>query len=149
MIVGAADYSPSDHHAFSYSAGVMTDLGALGGAKSSALAINDEGFIVGDAQTASGWFHAFIDGGGVMTDLGTVGPATSNSYAYAINNLNSIVGNSGSVGGVGGVAFLYANGKMTDLNTLVSLPGVTLTMPSESTTLARSSPTARTTGRTC
>jgi probable HAF family extracellular repeat protein len=47
-----------------------------------------------------------------MADLGTLGG--SSRYATAVNDSGQVVG------GTGGHAFLYDNGKMVDLNTLIS-----------------------------
>src|SRR5437762_2037003 len=52
-----------DVHAFLYSAGVMTDLGAIGGT----LAINASGQIVGEAADSSGLeLHAFLYSNGAL-----------------------------------------------------------------------------------
>jgi probable HAF family extracellular repeat protein len=91
------------------------DLGTLGGAKSSAVAINDLGEIVGVADNASTQSHAFLYKDGAMQDIGTLGGTTSN--ANGINNKSEIVGRStlanGAIRG-----FLYKNGTMYDLGTL-------------------------------
>ena len=104
----------------------MTDLGTLGGTNSLAYGINTSGQVVGNSYTsdnAAG--HAFITGanGVGMTDLGTLGGATS--YAYGINASGQVVGYSYTLGGAAH-AFLYDNGTMTDLNSLVSLTGGTV-----------------------
>lgn len=136
-----SSYAP---HAFLYSAGSMTDLGTLGGVTSIANAINDSGQIVGGSNILGDTsLYAFLYSGGSMTNLGIVGEA------YDINNSGQIVGgtiggafvysagittilgsggfsafginDSGQiVGGVwGGGAFLYSDGVMTDLNSLI------------------------------
>jgi probable HAF family extracellular repeat protein len=128
VIVGNAEYviASSNHHAFSYSTGAMTDLGTLGGALSNALAINASGHIAGNSQTTGGAIHAFSYFGGTMTDLGTIGAFAGNSSADGINSSGVIVGNSATASSASD-AFVYSNGVMTDLNSLVNLPGVTLT----------------------
>jgi len=94
----------------------ITDLGTLGGAESYAYAINNRGQVVGYAYTAGNEEeHAFFYSGGVMTDLGTLGGDYNFSYAYGIND-------SGQVVGTAGFAFIYSDGAMKNLNTLVD-PG--------------------------
>jgi probable HAF family extracellular repeat protein len=87
-IVGEAQNGP--FHAFSYSNGVLTDLGPLGGNVSTAYGVNDSGTIVGTAYTASSGEYAFSYSGGVMTSLGSLGG--TESQANAINGSGTIVG---------------------------------------------------------
>ena len=92
-IVGQSTVSttPQTWHAFSWSAGHMTDLGALSpGGTSSANAINNPGQIVGDSFGTDGIDRAFTMVNGVMTDLD---PATYyyDSTAVAINDSGQIV----------------------------------------------------------
>jgi probable HAF family extracellular repeat protein len=78
-------------HAFSWSAGHMTDLGVLSpGGQSTARAINNLGQIVGDSFGTDTIDRAFQMVNGVMTDLD---PANHNydSSAVAINNSGQIV----------------------------------------------------------
>lgn len=77
-------------HGFVNAAGVITDLGTLGGANSFAAAINNGGSIVGRSDDAGGNTRAFLYVNGVMTDLGTLGGP--NSRADGINNRGDIVG---------------------------------------------------------
>jgi probable HAF family extracellular repeat protein len=117
-------------HAFLDRDGVVTDLGTLGGFSSQANDVNDAGQIVGNAETApppgadafrTGPTHAFLYEGGAMKDLGTLGGTVSRGLA--INNGGTVVGESYLRGNSAQVAFVYAHGKMTDLNTQVRLPG--------------------------
>ncbi|MBL8377776.1 MAG: DUF3466 family protein [Burkholderiales bacterium] len=107
-----------------YSGGSILDLGTLGGAVSFAIAINDAGQVVGRAQTGTGQTHAFLYSGGSMTDLGTLGG--SFSHAWDINAVGQVVGSAAKPSLVPGAmppevshAFLYENGTMIDLNTLL------------------------------
>jgi probable HAF family extracellular repeat protein len=64
-----------------------------------------------------------------MSDLGTLGGV--NSYGYAVNSSDQVVGKSQTSNGSEYHAFLYSNGQMVDLNTLIASDpnsvGVTLT----------------------
>jgi len=76
--------------------GDMSELGTLGGDKSSANAINDQGQVVGYSQIyhpEDYVTHAFIWENGNMTDLGVL-PGEVNSAAYDINENGQIVGSS-------------------------------------------------------
>jgi probable HAF family extracellular repeat protein len=95
--------------------GPPVDLGTLGGAKSVAAGINEDGHIVGVAQTANGESHAFLYSNGIMNDLGTLGGTISN--ANSINNNGEIVGRSTLANGAIR-AFYYKDGVMQDLGTL-------------------------------
>lgn len=71
------------------------DLGTLGGASSSANAINDTGQIVGWSYTSNGVDHAFLWSSGNMVDLNSlIDPASGWTLegAGAITNLGWIVG---------------------------------------------------------
>jgi probable HAF family extracellular repeat protein len=73
-------------------AATIVDLGTLGGAFSSAQAINASGEVVGYAYTEDNhYFHAFRYADGTMTDLGTL-PGANYSNAYGINDSREIVG---------------------------------------------------------
>jgi probable HAF family extracellular repeat protein len=122
-------------HAFLYD-GTKHDLGTLGGNSSAGFGINAGGQVVGSSLLAGNTVaHAFRYSGGIMTDLGALGGNNVDSFALAINASGQIVGSTSSVpedgtaagGGPAGYciagiscrAFLYSNGTMQDLNTLV------------------------------
>ena len=127
-----ASYTSGDGQAdaFIYSAGLMTDLGSLGGG-SVASGINNSGQVVGWSYTSGGQAHAFLYSAGTMTDLGTLGGTSS--YASAINNSGQAVGVSDTSGGQPH-AFLYSGGTMTDLG---GLSGGIPARPLASTTPAK------------
>ncbi len=133
-IVGFSGISPQ--HPFLYSCGLMYDLGTLGGSIAGALAINNRGEIAGFSTTTSNAeMHAFLYRQGRMIDLGGlqgVQQGTNQvanfhpkmiSYGSAINNWGQIVGNASTTNGANH-AFLYSDGTMTDLNSLVKLAHV-------------------------
>jgi probable HAF family extracellular repeat protein len=99
-----ASAAPTASHPRSYS---ITDLGTLGGASSSASAINDRGQIVGSSDvTGSADEHAFLYSRGRMRDLF---PGSTQSSATDINNRSEVVGSSEFR------AFLYRRGQVTEI----------------------------------
>jgi probable HAF family extracellular repeat protein len=103
-------------HAFLWEDGVMTDLGALPGRPDSrAHAINSSGQVVGfsssfDPDTTDELYESFLYLNGVMIDLGVPGEG---NIAYDINDSGQVVGWSL------GRAYIYEDGVVTDLNTLI------------------------------
>jgi len=95
-----------------------------GGTFLSANALNDAGEIVGVAAFPGRVFDASLWRDGVVTDLGTVG-ADGCSEAHALNSEGQIVGKSESCDFSTARAFLWENGSMIDLNTVVP-PGTLL-----------------------
>lgn len=125
LIAGSSTYGnaadgTSGIHAVEWQGGNITDLGGLQGANySAAYSINTNGDVVGGSRSdpSSGSpTHAFLYHQGVMTDLGTLA-GDSGSSADSINDTGQIVGVSQS--DTSKRAFLYANGHMYDLNSLI------------------------------
>jgi probable HAF family extracellular repeat protein len=120
--------STPDEHAFLYQNGVMRDVGTLGGNNSNARDINDAGQITGYSSITLRFeeygydrdTHAFLYERGTMKDLGTLGG--TESMGFAINNAGVVVGESLLPENLARAAFVYARGRMTDLNTEVRLP---------------------------
>jgi probable HAF family extracellular repeat protein len=110
-------------HAVLWQDGGMTDLGVLPGDEdSSATAINELGQIVGssgrtDPDTYETMYRPFIYENGVMTAV----PVNSGeSYAADINDHRVVVGTMRAGGGPSKYhAFIYADGVVTNLNTLI------------------------------
>jgi probable HAF family extracellular repeat protein len=117
VVVGDASVG-SGFSGFVWTAGTgMLPLGGLGGGNSHATGINNSGAVVGTATLASGYEHAFLSVGAMMTDLGTLGGGSS--FAYSINDSGTVVGYSWLTGGPDPHAFVYSNGIMLDLNSLL------------------------------
>ena len=114
-------------HAVLWQNGTPTNLGNLGGsAWHTPMAINDRGQIVGfsdlagDEGGSSPNFHAFLwVQPGPMRDLGTL-PGDAISEGLGINSQGQIVGVSFAAGFGNPRAFIYRDGRMTDLNTLTA-----------------------------
>ena len=106
-------------HPFSWLRGVLTDLGTLGGAVGEANAVNDRGDVVGWAQSPTAVL-AFLWKDGVMTSLGTVN-GDACSVSDGINSQEQVVGESSPscFGEPAEEAFLWENGSMVDLNTVI------------------------------
>ena len=111
-------------HAFLWEHGALRDLGGtLGGDFTGAFVMNAEGEAVGYADLSGNTvFHATLwKHVGDMTDLGTVG-SDQCSYATGINASGQVVG--GSIPDCSNIgpnnrAFLWEDGSIVDLNTLI------------------------------
>jgi probable HAF family extracellular repeat protein len=97
QIVGYSTASDGLSHAFLYSAGAMQDLGTLGSASATAIAINDHALIIG---TLTGPYGAalgsFVVANGTMSDLSGLivqgGDGWSQLTVTGLNNGGTIVG---------------------------------------------------------
>jgi probable HAF family extracellular repeat protein len=107
--------------------GNYTDLGTLGtGQLALSLRINSSNEVVGYSTFSAsdnGTIHHFAYVNGAMKDLGVL-PGGSYGMAYAVNDAGIIVGYTST--GSGNHAFVYEDGTMTDLNSLVAGSGWTL-----------------------
>ncbi|NHZ42176.1 PEP-CTERM sorting domain-containing protein [Massilia aquatica] len=116
-VTGGSLTAGGEEHAFLYSRGVMTDLGTIGGGDvTRGTAINDLGQIAGDFRApASGW-GAFVRLDGQLRDIGNLGGSAI--WASGINNAGRVVGSSLGTQEFHPpqTAFIYENGVMTALN---------------------------------
>jgi probable HAF family extracellular repeat protein len=95
--------------------GEATDIGTFAqGTFCVPKGINASGQVVGAADVSAGVEHAFVWADGSFTDLGTL-PAGSTSIAYAVNDAGHVVGSSFDPSRQADVAFLWSNGRMTEL----------------------------------
>lgn len=111
-------------HAFLYSGDEMQDLWIFDGQTQKAFDVNNAGQIVGTAQYPSLVpTRAFLWQNGAETDLGTLAGDVfnRNSGTAAINQVGHVTGWSDTDGN-GQHPFLYIDGNMIDLGTLVDRP---------------------------
>ena len=90
----------------------VKELGTLGGGSSFAVAVNDDGVVVGNSQNAGAVWRPFIYKNDEISDLG--GLSASKGYVSDINNMEQAVGYSMTVNGEQHPV-LYADGSVTDL----------------------------------
>jgi probable HAF family extracellular repeat protein len=125
QVVGSSNLTgDQDSRAFLWDHGVLQDLGGVGAFFTVAFALNEAGQAVGAGNFSPGYFHAVLwTKIGQITDLGTVdGDACSG--ATAINARGQVVGDSISLDSCltnqeSTHAFLWENGSIVDLNTLI------------------------------
>ena|GEM_PF-1349359 len=120
VVVGQSAAADGNNHAVAWSGGVMTDLGTVGGTSASATAVNSQNQVIGAYTAADGSSHGFFYAGGSISDLGNLGGA--NTTPLSMNNLGQVVGTADNVNTATSwipSAFLWTNGVMVDLNTLL------------------------------
>src|SRR6266850_782158 len=121
VVVGEAATTNGETHGFVLTGPLLQDVGTFGGTFSSAFKVNDAGQVIGAATTANDIeTHAFLYTGGALLDLGTFGGV--HTYPSDINNRGQVVGSSEGTDG-NSRAFLWQNGVLTDLNSLVPASG--------------------------
>jgi probable HAF family extracellular repeat protein len=134
VVGGATIPGDTESHAFLWERGVMKDLGALGGTHSYAGWLNDSGRVVGSATNSGDQaLLAFSWKDGAITNLGTLN-GDACSAADAINSKDQVVGGSGfydasffpACTDAVEHAVLWEDGKILDLNSVVSAPDLTL-----------------------
>ncbi|PPK68450.1 hypothetical protein V5P93_004443 [Actinokineospora auranticolor] len=118
LVVGSAT-TATTFPAVAWVNGQIKVLGTLpGGTFAEAKAVNSAGVAVGVSTTTGGnefgVGHAVMFAGGTVTDLHFPGTDTNSGSANGINDAGTVVG---SVSGFD--AFVYQNGVVTDLNTLI------------------------------
>ena len=117
QVAGVANTASSSQRAVRWTGTTAQDLGDLGGANSAGRGINASGQVVGYSYTANSFHaHAVRWTGLKAEDLGTL--YNGNAFGYAINRSGVVVGDI-KVDFGGQYAFIYTNGRMTDLNTLL------------------------------
>jgi probable HAF family extracellular repeat protein len=118
-IVEVVTSASSGVHAVLWDGDAITDLGTLGGDSSIATGINDAGQIVGTSRQEDAHNRAFLWEKDKMNNLGVLPEGGDSSYAADINSAGQVVGFVEGYGDHGQVAFLWQNGGMIDLNTLI------------------------------
>ena len=117
-IAGSGDIGSGVFRGFVWTpASGMTPIGTFGGNNSHATAISDSGEVAGFATLSTGYEHAFVYLGGKLIDLGTLGG--SSSFAYDVSDSGAAVGYSWLADGPNPHAFLYSDGILVDLNSLI------------------------------
>jgi probable HAF family extracellular repeat protein len=101
---------------FLWEKGQMIDLGTLGGTSGGPADLNNKGQVAGTSNLVGDVdFHPFLwTAPGPMRDLGTLGGATG--LANAINDAGEVIGYADTPASTH--AYIWKNGKMTDLGTL-------------------------------
>jgi probable HAF family extracellular repeat protein len=138
FVTGNSQTAKGVDHAFLYQPNAkraaMRDLGTLGGSSSYGMAINSYNHVVGYSSINNmDNVHAFLSDGVSMKDLGALGGksiAADHSVALGVNDRDEVVGYSylapeyqaDSPIGLLPVqtGFIYRDGVMTDLNTLIA-----------------------------
>lgn len=110
-----------ERHAFLWSEGELHDLGTLGGTRSRPTGLTENGHVSGASLTSNDeTIHAVLWRNLKIKDLGTV-PGDACSFAWGLNSKDQVVGISLPEPCDFSVAraFLWENGSMVDLNTLI------------------------------
>jgi probable HAF family extracellular repeat protein len=111
-----------ERHAFLWSEGELHDLGTLGGTRSRPIGLTENGHVAGASLTTNDeTIHAVLWLDGKIRDLGTV-PGDACSFAWGLNSKDQVVGISLPEPCDFSVAraFLWEDGSMVDLNTLIA-----------------------------
>lgn len=111
----------AEDHAFFWSGQKLYDLGTLGGTLSLPTGLTQDGYVSGVATTTNDeLLHAVIWGNRRIKDLGTV-PGDACSWAWGLNEKHQVVGISLPAPCDRSIAhaFLWEQGSMVDLNTLI------------------------------
>ncbi len=111
-----------EDHAFLWDGETIADLGTLGGTFSRPTGLSEKGNVSGVATTTNDdLLHAVLWRDRKIVDLGTI-PGEGCSWAYGLNSKDKVVGISlpFPCEFANAHAFLWENGEMVDLNTLIS-----------------------------
>lgn len=119
-IAGYAETTFGRFTAFLWDGSSIVLLPSVGGRSSYAMAVNDHGVVAGSSTNQAGYSRATLWRDGAAIDLGTLGGVAS--FASGINASGSVVGSSFDHSNSYMRAFLFQNGTMLDLNSLLLSP---------------------------